>query len=148
MEQNIQSAIGDSSVEVGDNFTSTKDHGEVQITVEKFEYGVDKFPVTFESNPDTSLENDDVVPLEGDYDETVIFKIEYDEVEDETTTLAASDETTTLADSDDMTTLSDTTIADDSTDNPVPTTAQSTKTVSKDKKLLNDVKEQPILTTV
>ena len=93
LEQNIESAIGDSSVEHGDNFTSHKDHGNVQITVEKFEYGVDKFPVTFQpDHDDGSLEDDDIVPLEGDYDEILIFKEECYDPEDEDST-----DTTTIA---------------------------------------------------
>jgi hypothetical protein len=132
LEQNIQSAIGDSSVEVGDNFTSNKEHGNVQITVEKFEYGVDKFPVTFQpDHDDGSLEDDDIVPLEGDYDETLIFKEECYGPED--------------YDSPDTTTIADSKLSETSTTNPVPVTTQSPAT---DKKLLTDVAAQPILTTV
>ncbi|KAL7049450.1 hypothetical protein ACKWTF_003707 [Chironomus riparius] len=112
LEQNIQSAIGDSSVEIGDNFTSGNKNGGVQITVEKFEYGVDKFPVTFQpDHDDDSLEDDDVVPLE------------------DTTTISPQD-------------------IEALTDKPVSTTSQSPITVSKEKKLLSDVAEEPILTTV
>ncbi|XP_070497274.1 uncharacterized protein [Chironomus tepperi] len=136
LEHNIESAIGSSSVEIGDNFTSTKDDGKVQITVEKFEYGVDKFPVTFEpDHSDESLEDDDVVPLEGDYDEVLIFKEEcYGPVDESSDAV----DTTTTADQ-------STTIVDTST---VPVTTQSPTTASKDVKLLNDVAAQPILTTV
>ncbi|KAL7049451.1 hypothetical protein ACKWTF_003707 [Chironomus riparius] len=116
LEQNIQSAIGDSSVEIGDNFTSGNKNGGVQITVEKFEYGVDKFPVTFQpDHDDDSLEDDDVVPLE-----------------------AYSTDTTTISPQD----------IEALTDKPVSTTSQSPITVSKEKKLLSDVAEEPILTTV
>lgn len=131
LEQNIQSAIGDSSVEIGDNFTSTKDDGKVQITVEKFEYGVDKFPVTFEpDHDDESLEDDDIVPLEGDYDEILIFKEECYGPDEET---SDSIDTTTVAD-----------INDDKTTTAKPVTT----TVKIESKLLTDVASQPILTTV
>ncbi|CAH1714183.1 unnamed protein product [Chironomus riparius] len=112
LEQNIQSAIGDSSVEIGDNFTSGNKNGGVQITVEKFEYGVDKFPVTFQpDHDDDSLEDDDVVPLE------------------DTTTISPQD-------------------IEALTDKSLPANSQSPITVSKEKKLLSDVAEEPILITV
>ena len=138
LEQNIQSAIGDSSVEIGDNFTSGNKNGGVQITVEKFEYGVDKFPVTFQpDHDDDSLEDDDIVPLEGDYDETFIFKEICYDTEDESNS-AYSTDTTTISPED----------TEDLTDKPVSTTTQSPITVSKEKKLLSDVAEETILTTV
>lgn len=94
--------------------------------------------MTFQpDHDDDSLEDDDVVPLEGDYDEILIFKEECYGPDDES---SDSIDTTTIADNaDDETTT---------TIKPVPTTSQSQTTVSKDSKLLTDVASQPILTTV
>lgn len=128
LEHNIQSAIGDSSVEVGDNFTSSNNDGKVQITIEKFEYGIDRFPVTFQPDHDDSLEDEDKVPLKGDYDEVVIFENNSPE----------SDEEITVPDSIDTTTIA-------AEAKSVPKTSNSS---NKEKKLLADAAEQPILTTV
>lgn len=124
LAQQLSSAIAGQLVDVGDKISQNKNGtGGVQITIDNFSYENSSFPVTFKPNNHMLVDKDqEVVPIKGDFEEEVVHKIkESDSQEDESVEIS----TETLCDFESFTT-----------------------TTNNDQKLLKDIEEQPILTTV
>lgn len=123
LKRDITKEIGDKSVEVGDKFTSEGDDGQLKISIQKFSFGVDSFPLTFKQNNDSVIDDKEITEIKGDFDDSAVYKIETDD----------SSESTTIKDEEKhLSTLIETTTGKD----------------KNDKLLKSAVAQQPILTTI
>jgi hypothetical protein len=126
LKREITKDIGnETNIEVGDKFKNDK--GQVEISVQTFSFGTDKFPVTFKPSHDEGIvEDKEIIPIKGDFEESAVYKLE----------------------SEDSTEVSDVTTEKPKQSAAVKKSAEATTKLTKVDALLKNVAQQPILTSV
>lgn len=125
LKQDISKALKNvTNVAAGDKFTQKGNHSESQITVQKFTFTANEFPVIFKSGNKSVTDDKEITLIKGDVESASIYKIE---------------------NNDDNSSESESESSEESNENR--TTEKSKNTKTGDEKLTKKASTQPILLT-
>lgn len=86
LKRDITKAIkNETEIEFGETFTQKSNHSESKISIQKFSFTSNDFPVVFNPGNGSVVEHKEIIPIKGDFDDSSsIYKIQNDSSEEVT----------------------------------------------------------------